>query len=413
AYTGKTYGAILNYYRVFQSGSADTLTADVATYEAIPRANAELLTFENVSKHAQVFGSLNTSNVYNSTENYEKTDRLATRARAFDSLKSEGGLNWLKWHVLFWYNSQPSQLVNHTWANEAEIFEYMNGYIDRVLDRYSDFKFIDVANEGINSSGTYRSIVFSSKSSDPIAWIEHAFKRAATARSSSNVLLGYNEYSWTSGLPTYPKIPNTISMLQTLLDRGTPIDYVGLQGHLYAIYWSSYQRDLLEQYTQQLESMGLQWGFSEFDVTLCDANGNYYNANTGQYDSGGTKAMAEARKMEIYQWCAQLVGNSSKALHFQTWGFYDGESWKNSFNHPNSDPLPWDDSYNPVTVNGVTIPDAIRDAIGGGVVLDGFTPTAGDTLYPIASYKWRDGVGGTIVTQGTGAPGQHTVNLTG
>ena len=90
-------------------------------------------------------------------------------------------------------------------------------------------------------------------------YVEHAFRCAREADSAA--LLFYNDYN----LNRPDKLERTCQMLQRLIDKGVPIDGVGMQGQ-----WSLYEptREQLETAIARFRSMGLQVHITQLAVSL-------------------------------------------------------------------------------------------------------------------------------------------------
>jgi len=127
-------------------------------------------------------------------------------------------------HPLIWYTQLPGWVMSMD-LQEAETIMYE--HIDALVSRYRDKVALwDVVNEALEEDGTYRnSVWFQAMGRD---YISKAFVRARERDSDS--ILVYNDYdvAWTG-----PKSDGMYRLLQSELDRGTPIDAVGFQMHLW------------------------------------------------------------------------------------------------------------------------------------------------------------------------------------
>jgi len=138
------------------------------------------------------------------------------------------------------------------------------------------------------------------------------------------VKLFYNDYGADSTEDS--KSDRVYTLVKSMVDRGVPIDGVGLQMHIdtsidYNKWYKGFKSNM-----QRFSDLGLEIHITELDISM-----------------GTWNAAAEKQQAKIYrrllEACLEVTGCTS----FETWGFTDESTWKGS----NRYPLPFDVNLQP------------------------------------------------------------------
>ncbi|MGI9577932.1 MAG: endo-1,4-beta-xylanase [Microthrixaceae bacterium] len=112
-----------------------------------------------------------------------------------------------------------------------------------------------------------------------------------------------------------------------MVDRGVPIDGVGLQGHLLA---GAPESGTLEGLISRFRELGLEVGITEIDVPVEARNDAEFAEQASTYEQALAECMAAG--------CSELT----------TWGLHDSQTWLDEFmSRDDTDPLLFDDSLEP------------------------------------------------------------------
>ena len=212
-------------------------------------------------------------------------------------------------HTLVWHRQLPSWIKR---SLPAEREGHMREYIDRVMRRYEgDIRLWDVVNESLEDDGSFRdSVWFEAMGED---YIDIAFRQAR--ESAPQALLLYNDYDIIDG---GPKFEAMLALVEDLKARGTPIDGVGLQMHVFSDFGGlAGTADILQAFAD----LDLDIYITELDVSV--AEGDTFADQAVVYASITETCLAQPR-------CRAL----------QTWGFTDMYSWRDEYT-----PLLLDERY--------------------------------------------------------------------
>ena len=200
-------------------------------------------------------------------------------------------------HPLIWYTQLPGWvLAMDLQDGEAIMYEHIDALVSRYRDKVALW---DVVNEALEEDGTFRnSVWFQAMGRD---YIRKAFIRSRE-RDADSILL-YNDYdvAWTG-----PKSDGMYRLLQSELNRGTPIDGVGFQMHL----WTDFDdfgdvRDNLQRFA----NLGLDIYITELDVAM---------SARGQ----------EEKQAQVYENVMRICLEQPACKAVQSWGFTDRYSWR-------------------------------------------------------------------------------------
>jgi endo-1,4-beta-xylanase len=229
----------------------------------------------------------------------------------------------VKGHALVWHNQLPQWLTSMT--NADQIRSAMINHIQGVMEYYRG-KVIawDVVNEAFDDDGSLRDSIFSRYLGD--SFIEAAFRAASEA--DPDVKLYYNDYDIESA---YDKADSAYELVRDFVERGVPIDGVGMQMHTRTTDEDPPLPEF-EANLQRIVDLGLEVVLSEMDVRLC-ADGTFEQQRTRYHD------------------LIEVCMNEPKCTAITIWGITDQYSFLNertdlqcAGTEPPR-PLLWDDDY--------------------------------------------------------------------
>ena len=329
--------------------------SDAAIYQETARSEFNFLTPENQMKWDSIHPA-------RTTYNFPPADQHVAFAQA-NGMKVHG-------HTLVWHQQNPSWLTNGNFSS-SEMTTILNDHIDTVMGHYRGQVAVwDVVNEAFEDNGARRTSASVWQTRLGPQYIELAFRRARTADPSAVLL--YNDYN----IETINAKSNAVyAMAQDFVQRGVPIDGIGLQMHLtnggldYASLASNMQR---------FAALGLDIYITEMDVRLpTPASSSSLSAQATIYQN-------------VLDRC--LLQPACKAL--QVWGIPDKYSWVPDTFPGTGAPLLFDDNYNPkpayyavqtrLAARGVT-PTATPIRTATPTPIRTATPTAGPTSVPTAT----------------------------
>ncbi|OUM58709.1 glycoside hydrolase family 10 protein, partial [Piromyces sp. E2] len=178
----------------------------------------------------------------------------------------------LRGHCLIWHAYQPTWFNSITSATDMETA--IVDHITNVLTYYKGkIKIWDVVNEAIDDSSTKTKYIFRNEFLYKALpnYVDVAFQTARKV--DPNVKLFYNDYNiegvWDKSTAVY-------LFVKDLLERGIPIDGVGLQYHVSVQYQPTLASitDVIGKYCE----LGLEVHITELDVK-CEDKCNASNVN--------------------------------------------------------------------------------------------------------------------------------------
>lgn len=247
-------------------------------------------------------------------------------------------------HTLVWHSQTPDWVFKGKDGGDTtrdELLARMKDHIDAVVGRYKGkVRGWDVVNEAISdSSEGLRDTPWKRIIGDD--YIDHAFRFAKEA--DPHALLYYNDY----GLEGREKRARTIVMLKGLIERGVPLDAVGMQCHLSLTFPEADEVDLA---IRDFAALGLKVMITELDVDVLPSKHDIGIADISRPEDGDPKLEPYAGGLpEDVQ--RQLAGryaglfriflhHKEHITHVTLWGLDDGQTWLNDFpiggrtNHP-------------------------------------------------------------------------------
>ncbi len=224
-------------------------------------------------------------------------------------------------HALMWHIQNPEWLEEGDFTPE-ELEVILEDHIKTVVTQYKGQIYAwDVVNE-MFENGQYRETLWY-KAFGP-DYIEKALIWAREA--DPDVLLYLNDY----GVEEVNIKSNAFyDLAKELLDKGVPLDGIGLQFHMQ----NDNPLDILSVYTnvKRFVDLGLQVDFTEIDVRIRQPITDEKLAKQG----------------DIYREVAGIVVGLDGADNFTTWGITDQYSWVPGFFDGYDAALPFDRSYEP------------------------------------------------------------------
>jgi len=230
----------------------------------------------------------------------------------------------LKGHALVWHNQLPGWVssLDSAEAVRAAMLDHIRGVMEHYRGRVRAW---DVVNEAWNDDGSaLRDSVFYRHLG--AGYIDEAFIAAREADPEAK--LYYNDFD---GEDLSMKSNAIYEMVRGMLDRGVPIDGVGLQMHV-RIPDDEPAIAELTQNMQRIADLGLDVVVSELDVRHC--NGETAEQQAARYHDVVATCLGQPRCPEI-----------------TVWGITDRYSWLNAAGAPGCPdgetphPLLWDNDY--------------------------------------------------------------------
>ncbi len=249
---------------------------------------------------------------YATAANEMKWDSLQPQPNQFNYARADQIVNFaeqngleMKGHTLIWFRQLPNwvqQLSGATAVRQA-----MLNHITTVVSRFRGRVVAwDVVNEAWNDDGqTLRDLIFQRTLGD--GYIDEAFLAARAA--DPNAKLYYNDF----GTEDLSDKSNAVyTMLQGMLDRGVPIDGVGLQMHTLNINGAPTIADFIAN-IDRLAALGLDVVISEMDISTCASGGS-------------VPERLEAQRQRVYNLVAACVTRPA-CTEITLWGLTDRYSW--------------------------------------------------------------------------------------
>jgi endo-1,4-beta-xylanase len=284
---------------------------------------ARLLNDTSYTTAAKEFSSVTAENEmkWNSVErqpnvfNFGNADRIVAFA--------EQNAMQVRGHTLVWHSQLPgwvSQLTTPEAVRSA-----MLNHINTVMAHYKGRVFSwDVVNEAWEDNGmALRASVFQQQLGD--RYIDEAFIAARAA--DPDAKLYYNDYG-TEGMSR--KANSVFTMVQGMLERGVPIDGVGMQMHV----TNNPNGPTAQQFAQNMQrlvDLGLEVNISELDISTCGT---------------GTEAERLVAQGERAYGLVQACMNQAACNFITVWGVSDQYSWRDDCQE-GGDPLAllWSNAY--------------------------------------------------------------------
>jgi endo-1,4-beta-xylanase len=226
-------------------------------------------------------------------------------------------------HVLAWgaHSTIPLWLTNGKFSRST-LMAILRDYIHTVVSHYrGQVNTWDVASEALDADNFWMDKI----GPDYIDW---AFRWAHEADPQARLF--YNDYE--SEELSKKSSDQIYNLVKGLLQRGVPIDGVGLEMHLSLGKQLPMPQEVLTN-MKSLADLGLEVQITEMDVQI--------------HGASGTMQEKLAQQASAYRDILGACLSVTKCTAFVMWGFSDRYSWIPSFTgHPDA-PLIFDESYHP------------------------------------------------------------------
>jgi len=277
-------------------GCADDLRGPPIVHEIL-RHHCDVIVTENALKPANIAP-------FAGVRNFARADRIYNRALA-NGQKVHG-------HTLYWHESP---LPWGDLPDEGDARGVYEGFVTEVLTRYPAVVSWDVFNEIIAQNWPERA-------TQPLrqtyllrryglGFVDFCFRVARAAAPNAELVL--NEVGlecggagWCSGMR-----PRILTVLRRLLDMGTPIHAVGIQGHLDSRFPPS--PDQTRRFVREVAALGLKVHISEMDVN--DVN------------LAADVTRRDAQVARYYREFLDAVLAERAVTRLSFWGMTDAENW--------------------------------------------------------------------------------------
>lgn len=227
-------------------------------------------------------------------------------------------------HVLVWHRNLPDWLTEEDWyPNTLE--KILKWHIITVVEHYhGQVDSWDVVNEAIDENGDLRDSIWLDGLGS--SYIEESFHWAH--RADPNAKLFYNDYR---GAGLGDKANAIYALVQDLVQRGVPIDGVGIQMHRSIQDPPNPER--VAANISRLNELGLSVRITEMDIQIY-----------GDEPPDDEKLQAQA---QVYQDIMEICLAAVDCTGITTWGVSDQHSWiPYTFDRPDA-PLLLDENYQP------------------------------------------------------------------
>lgn len=245
---------------------------------------------------------------------FSEADSIVTFARAHDMQ--------VRGHNLVWYRALPAWLTTGKFTRN-ELLTILHDHIFAEVSHYRDQVNIwDVVNEAVNDDGRLRNSIWL-RGIGP-DYLDLAFRWAHEANPQARLF--YNDYG---GEGLGRKSDAIYALVKGLLQRGAPINGVGLQMHVNIEKYPKPQDVLANM--QRLAALGLEVQITEMDVRI-------------QGDARPMQAKLDTQSI-IYRDMLSTCLSVIQCTAFVMWGFTDAHSWiPAATGHPDA-PLIFNEQY--------------------------------------------------------------------
>ena len=259
-----------------------------------------------------------------------------------------------RFHTLLWEVDEryPGWFETYDFGSTpaAEAERLLTDHIRAVTGHYrNDMISWDVVNEAVDpGTGQYRSSYFSRNLGSMETVLDIAF---TTARQElPNAQLVYNDFMSWGGDATHRD--GVLRLLEGMMSRGTPINALGLQSHVWGGNSGGFGADQAgwRAFLDEVTGMGLDLVITEFDVNDSNVPGDI--------------AARDQRVADVTRAYLDVMFDYPQLRDVIMWGLVNRYSWLQDFS-PRGDgqpvrPLPFDDNYEPTLMA-----EAILEAFEG------------------------------------------------
>lgn len=294
------------YKDYFKIGAAVTVGDLVGTHGEILKKHFNSITAENAMKFGEI-------HPIEGSYDFIKTDKMKEFALN-NKMKMRG-------HTFVWHNQNPAWLFsdkNGAQVSKELLTERLKEHVRIVTNRYKDVVYAwDVVNEAIEdkSGEQFRDTVWRRILGED--YIKQVFEIVSEAHKEAE--LYYNDYN--NEQPE--KLEKSYSMLKDLIEKGTPIDGVGIQAH-----WNITDSMLIDNLKNAIEkyaSLGLKIQVTELDVSM-------FNFEDVRKELKEPTSEMLYMQEEMYNNIFKVFREYSNVLNSVTfWGISDKYTWKDNF----------------------------------------------------------------------------------
>ncbi len=239
-------------------------------------------------------------------------------------------------HTLVWHSQVPGTVFTDAGGeplSRSALLARMKEHIATLVGRYKGrIHHWDVVNEAIDEGNGWRRSPWLQIIGED--FMEQAFRLARQTDPAAKLL--YNDYN----MHNPQKRAFLVKVLRDYLDRGVPIDGVGLQGHVGLSYpdLAEWERSIAAY-----EALGLEVHITELEVDVLPSpyegsaeisNRFAYSRQNDPWPDGlpdEVQRQLADRYAEVF---AILRRHRDSVARVTFWGLHDGISWKNGFPIP-------------------------------------------------------------------------------
>jgi endo-1,4-beta-xylanase len=224
----------------------------------------------------------------------------------------------LRGHTLLWHEQTPQWYrgINDAAYAEKMLVEHVQGMCSRFAGRMHSW---DVVNEVISSQSDRPDGLRQTRYLELLGpgYLDIAFQAARAA--DPKALLVINEYNVEYDVDhNEHKRRSMLALIDGFKQRGTPIDAVGIQSHLWMDRRDIFDQEVLARFLQEIADRGLQVMLTELDVI-----------DVGAPSDIAARDQAVAAYYKDYLDVA-LASPAVKTV--VTWGLSDPDSWISHYN---------------------------------------------------------------------------------
>lgn len=305
-YNGKIISLAEAYKDYFKIGAAVTVNDLQGEHGELLKKHFNSITAENAMK----FGEIHPEE---DRYDFEKPDKMKEFALS-NNMKMRG-------HTFVWHNQTSDWIFADKNGKEAPrelVLERLRQHVKVVCDRYKDVIYAwDVVNEAIEdkSGEQYRDTKWRRILGED--YIKTAFEVVKEIDNKAELI--YNDYN--NELPD--KLEKSYDMLKVLLEKGTPIDGVGLQGH-----WNIRDKKLIDNLKSSIEryaSLGLTLQVTELDVSMFEFEDKRTDLKEPTSEMLYLQEQTYDNIFSIFREYKELVTSVT------FWGISDKYTWKDNF----------------------------------------------------------------------------------
>lgn len=239
-----------------------------------------------------------------------------------DLLVKFAGENGMKvrGHTFVWHNQNAGYVSSI--RDDDELRAHLKDHITTIMQRYQGKIFeYDVCNEIFEEDGSFRNSFWYRRFGEEI--YEYAFTVARQADPNARLVLNdYNNENYGNA-----KADAMYNFVKKLVEKGVPIDGVGLQLHLQENL--PFDKEAIRKNVQRYGELGIDVSFTEVDVRLKTPAGD----------------AAVANQARIYQDLMDICRTEKNCSTYVVWGLSDKTSWVPGTFPGYGDALPIDRDY--------------------------------------------------------------------